>query len=318
MFAIDRPSNSPKLPSTITNKAQAEMNTTEATYLQQLYDNRFDPQQKQAKLILWRTLIDCFLQQHVGLDSDVLDIGGGYCEFINQIRARDKYLIDLNPDAQKFANADVKVLNFNILDSDATHSLQSKQSHASHDAGTNSAVRAEAKLPSRRRRRSEAKASAAQGKRKAKPFQSPKETMAHSRRHQDSDRLDAKCFDRIFISNFFEHLESKQDLIKILAFCWQHLKPGGSLLVIQPNFKYSYKEYYDFIDHHLPITHLALQELLETMGFKIEVMIPRFLPYSTKGRPASPLLLKLYLKLPLLWKILGGQMFIKAAKPIER
>lgn len=226
------------------------MNTTEATYLQRLYDKRFDSQQKQAKLILWRTLIDCFLQQHVRLDSDVLDIGGGYCEFINQIRAKDKYLIDLNPDAQKFADADVKVLNFNIL---------------------------------------------------------------------DSDRLNfTKCFDTIFISNFFEHLESKQDLIEILAFCWQHLKPGGSLLVIQPNFKYSYKEYYDFIDHHLPITHLALQELLETMGFAIEVLIPQFLPYSTKGRPASPQLLKLYLKLPLLWKILGGQMFIKAAKPINR
>ena len=222
------------------------MNTTEASYLKQLYDNRFDPQQKQAKLILWRTLIDSFLQQYVSVDADVLDIGGGYCEFINQVRAKDKYLIDLNPDAQKFANSDVKVLNFNIL---------------------------------------------------------------------DTERLNfTKCFDIIFISNFFEHLENKQDLITILMFCWQHLKPGGSLLVIQPNFKYSYKEYYDFIDHHLPITHLALQELLETMGFKIDVMIPRFLPYSTKGRPASPQLLKLYLKLPLLWKILGGQMFVKASK----
>ena len=225
------------------------MNTTEATYLKKLYDNRFDPQQKQAKLILWRTLIDNFLQKYVRLDSDVLDIGGGYCEFINQIQAKDKYLIDLNPDARKFANSEVKVLNFNILDTERLYF--------------------------------------------------------------------AKCFDTIFISNFFEHLESKQDLIGILLFCWQHLKPGGSLLVIQPNFKYSYKEYYDFIDHHLPITHLALQELLETMGFEIDVLIPRFLPYSTKGRPASPQLLKLYLKLPLLWKVLGGQMFIKALKPID-
>ena len=116
----------------------------------------------------------------------------------------------------------------------------------------------------------------------------------------------AKCFDIIFISNFFEHLENKKELIEILVFCWQHLKPGGSLLVIQPNFKYSYKEYYDFIDHQLPITHLSLQELLVTIGFAIDVLIPRFLPYSTKGKPASPILLKLYLQLPLLWKFLGG------------
>ena len=229
------------------------MNTTEAKYLKNLYDNRFDPQQKKAKLVLWKTLINDFLQKYIETDSDVLDIGGGYCEFINQIQAKDKYLIDLNPDSNKFANSDVKVLNFNILDVQQQHQLEL-----------------------------------------------------------------AKCFDTIFISNFFEHLESKQDLIAILVFCWQHLKPGGSLLVIQPNFKYSYKEYYDFIDHHLPITHLSLQELLETIGFTIDVSIPRFLPYSTKGRPASPKLLKLYLKLPLLWKFLGGQMFIKASKSVNK
>ena len=229
------------------------MNTTEAKYLKKLYDNRFDPQQKKAKLILWKALIDNFLQKYVRKDADVLDIGGGYCEFINQIQAHDKYLIDLNPDSKKFANSDVKVLNFNIFDVQQQHQLEL-----------------------------------------------------------------AKCFDTIFISNFFEHLESKQDLIAILVFCWQHLKPGGSLLVIQPNFKYSFKEYYDFIDHHLPITHLSLQELLETIGFTIDVSIPRFLPYSTKGRPASPKLLKLYLKLPLLWKFLGGQMFIKASKSVSQ
>ena len=41
------------------------MNTTEATYLKKLYDNRFDSQQKQAKLILWQTLIEIFWQKYV-------------------------------------------------------------------------------------------------------------------------------------------------------------------------------------------------------------------------------------------------------------
>ena len=225
-----------------------EMNTTEAVYLKKLYDNRFNPQEKVAKFVLWKTLIDDFLQKYVSADSDILDIGGGYCEFINQIQAKNKYLIDLNPDSNKFANSDVKVLNFNILD---------------------------------------------------------------VQQHQSDFR---QCFDTIFVSNFFEHLQSKQELIEILVFCWQHLKPGGSLLIIQPNFKYSSKEYYDFIDHHLPITHLSLQELLETIGFTIDVIIPRFLPYSTKGRPASSKLLKIYLKLPFVWRFFGGQMFIKASK----
>ncbi|MEH1805311.1 class I SAM-dependent methyltransferase [Nostoc sp.] len=217
-------------------------------YLKNLYSNRFDHQQRRAKIALWKTLIEEFLQKHVGKDSITLDIGGGYCEFINNIQARKKYLIDLNPDSQAFANPDVNVLNLDILN------------------------RAEQEKITER-------------------------------------------FDKIFVSNFFEHLNNKEELVEVLLFCFNYLNPGGSILIIQPNFKYSIKEYYDFIDHQLPITHLSLQELLHTLGFKIDVLIPRFLPYSTKGRPGSPNLLKLYLKLPFLWNFLGGQMFIKASKP---
>ncbi|MEG3937949.1 MULTISPECIES: class I SAM-dependent methyltransferase [unclassified Microcoleus] len=217
------------------------------TYLKKLYANRFDSRQMQAKVALWKVLIDEFLQDYVPPESAVLDIGGGYCEFINQILADKKCLIDLNPDSKLFANSDVKILNIDIL-SCGDKSVFSEQ------------------------------------------------------------------FDRIFISNFFEHLRNKEELVEIISFCFYALKPSGSLLVIQPNFKYSYKEYYDFIDHQLPITHLSLQELLQTVGFDVEVMIPRFLPFSTKGRPASPLLLKIYLKLPFLWRFLGGQMFVKASK----
>jgi hypothetical protein len=41
-----------------------------------------------------------FLQKYIAGNSVVLDIGGGYCEFINQVQASKKYLIDLNPDAK--------------------------------------------------------------------------------------------------------------------------------------------------------------------------------------------------------------------------
>jgi SAM-dependent methyltransferase len=218
------------------------------TYLKKLYANRFDSRQMRAKVALWKVLIDEFLQNYVPLESAVLDIGGGYCEFINQIRAEKKSLIDLNPDSKLFANADVNVLNIDVLNLDAYTSFTEQ-------------------------------------------------------------------FDRIFISNFFEHLRNKEELVGILSFCFEALKPSGSLLIIQPNFKYSYKEYYDFIDHQLPITDLSLQELLQTVGFEIDLILPRFLPFSTKGRPASPLLLKVYLKLPFLWRFLGGQMFVKALKP---
>ena len=216
-------------------------------YLAKLYSNRFNYQEQQAKLKLWRVLNQKFLQKHVGRNSVVLDIGGGYCEFINQIQAKEKYLIDLNPDSKKFANQEVHVLNINILNSEQI-------------------------------------------------------------------QLFNKQVDCIFVSNFFEHLQSKEDLVSVLAFCFDCLKANGSLLIIQPNFKYSYREYYDFIDHQLPITHISLEELLKTIGFKIDILIPRFLPFSTKGRPSSPKLLEIYLRLPFLWRFIGAQMFIKATK----
>lgn len=216
-------------------------------YLQKLYENRFNPQERKAKILLWKTLIKDFLQKYVNLNGSVLDIGCGYCEFINNIKAQEKFLVDLNPDAKLFADDNVTVLNMNILDLN------------------------------------------------------------------DPSKFDRK-FDHIFVSNFFEHLSSKEDLVNILVVCYELLNQGGSLLIIQPNFKYSYKEYYDFIDHLLPVTDLSLKEILETIGFKIETLIPRFLPYSTKGRSSSPQLLSIYLKLPIFWSFLGGQMFIKAVK----
>ena len=84
-------------------------------YLKRLYANRFNPQDRKAKLGLWKVLIKEFIQQYVNPQSSVLDIGGGYCEFINQIQARRKFLIDLNPDSVSFANEDVKVFNLDIL-----------------------------------------------------------------------------------------------------------------------------------------------------------------------------------------------------------
>ncbi|MFB2922031.1 MULTISPECIES: class I SAM-dependent methyltransferase [Aerosakkonema] len=218
-------------------------------YLKKLYSSRFDHRQRKAKFALWKTLIEEFIQKYIDPDSVVLDIGGGYCEFINQVKAREKYLIDLNPDAKLYADGSVKIFNVDILKADKAEELTEQ-------------------------------------------------------------------FDIIFVSNFFEHLSCKEDLVKVLLFCFDRLNPGGSLLIIQPNFKYSVKEYYDFIDHELPITHLSLKEVLEAIGFQIAVLIPRFLPYSTKGRPSSPKLLSLYLKLPFVWQFLGGQMFVKASKPL--
>lgn len=124
----------------------------------------------------------------------------------------------------------------------------------------------------------------------------------------------AGAVDVVFVSNFFEHLASKDDLLAVLAGIRALLRPGGTLLVIQPNFRYSYREYFDFLDHSLIITDRSLAEALRLSGFTIEELIPRFLPFTTKGRPSSPLLLRVYLSLRWLWPVFGAQIFARAVK----
>jgi hypothetical protein len=44
-------------------------------------------------------------------------------------------------------------------------------------------------------------------------------------------------------------------------------------------------------------------------------VIPRFLPYTTKSRlPQAPWLVSLYLRFPLVWRILGKQTLVVASK----
>ncbi|MFH0913276.1 MAG: class I SAM-dependent methyltransferase [Candidatus Omnitrophota bacterium] len=124
---------------------------------------------------------------------------------------------------------------------------------------------------------------------------------------------DNSC-DIIFTSNFFEHL-SKENIIKTLKEARRILKMQGKFLVIQPNIRYCYKDYWNFFDHITPLDDLSLSEVLETNGFKILECRPKFLPYSTKSRfPKIPFLVRIYLKIKFLHSIFGKQLFICAEK----
>jgi ubiquinone/menaquinone biosynthesis C-methylase UbiE len=121
--------------------------------------------------------------------------------------------------------------------------------------------------------------------------------------------------DVAFASNFFEHLPSKEVLFEVLAEIRRVLKRSGKLLIIQPNIKYAYREYWDFIDHHLPLTENSLGEALIATGYRVAECIPRFLPFSVSSSPSkSPKLLRLYLKMPLAWRLFGKQTFMVGVK----
>jgi SAM-dependent methyltransferase len=126
--------------------------------------------------------------------------------------------------------------------------------------------------------------------------------------------VDSGSVDVVFMSNFLEHL-GREAIADTLAECRRILKPGGRILVLQPNVRYLYRDYWMFFDHVTPIDDRALCEILEVVGFSVSRCIPRFLPYTTQSRlPKSLFLVRLYLKLPLLWRFLGGQAFVVAEK----
>ena len=93
------------------------------------------------------------------------------------------------------------------------------------------------------------------------------------------------------------------------------LKPEGRFIILQPNFRFCMKEYFDFFDHRLIFTHLGMVEVLKISGFEMERTVPRFLPYTSKSRlPRAPWLVSAYLSVPLVWKFLGAQMLLVAVK----
>jgi SAM-dependent methyltransferase len=134
---------------------------------------------------------------------------------------------------------------------------------------------------------------------------------------EDLSDIADSTVDTVFTSNFFEHLPDKRALLRTLAECARILTPGGRLLVLMPNLRYLPGRYWDYFDHHLPLTHLSLTEGLRLAGFSVDRVIPRFLPYTVKDAPirVRPAMVRGYLRVPLLWPLVGRQMFVSARNP---
>ncbi len=122
--------------------------------------------------------------------------------------------------------------------------------------------------------------------------------------------------DVVFTSNFLEHFQDKRDLDLLFKEVAKLLKPGGKFIVVGPNIRYAYREYWDFYDHYLPLSHLSLVEGLVLAGFRPERVIDRFLPYTMQGGvPTADILVKMYLALPIAWRFLGKQFLVVVQKP---
>ena len=116
--------------------------------------------------------------------------------------------------------------------------------------------------------------------------------------------------DYAFASNLFEHLP-QEDLVSVLDQLRVKLSRRGSLTLLQPNYRYAFREYFDDYTHVTAYSHVSLADLLRANDYTIVEVMPRFMPLTVKSRfPVSSLLVGAYLHSPL--KPFGKQMLIRA------
>ena len=80
-----------------------------------IYENRFYGSEEDRNRV-WQVLTKYYFQRWIRISDVVLDVGAGYCEFINNIQARTKYALDLNPVMPLKAAPEVTVLNQNATE----------------------------------------------------------------------------------------------------------------------------------------------------------------------------------------------------------
>jgi SAM-dependent methyltransferase len=213
--------------------------------LRAIYENRFAAA-AQDRVMVWQVLAHEFFQRWVPQEGTVLDLGAGYCEFINAIAARRKIAIDLNPSTPRMAAPGVEVIAQDVA----------------------------VEWP-----------------------------------------VQENSVDAVFTSNFLEHLPNTDVLVSALGEAYRVLRPGGRLIAMGPNIRFCFNVYWDFIDHHLALSDRSVSEALRLVGFEVERVTPRFLPFTMTGRRPRKFLLQTYLRLPLLWRIFGQQFLVIAKKP---
>ncbi len=204
------------------------------------FDTRYSFDKGRTKV--WKAIAG-YLQKYVPENGDVLELGCGYADFINSIRAQVKYATDINYKSGEYCSSGVRFFQCDL-------------------------------------------------------------TMDFG--------IGDKKFDVIFASNLLEHFSDEQ-LKCIMENVEKHLKNGGKLILLQPNYKYCYKDYFDDFTHIKVFSHTSLSDFLIFYGYHILKCIPRFLPFSFKSRaPKSYLLTKIYINLPL--RPMAKQMLVIAEK----
>ena len=122
------------------------------------------------------------------------------------------------------------------------------------------------------------------------------------------DVLPAGGFDGIFMSNYLEHLPSSDAVIDQLRVCAGLLRPGGRVVILQPNIRLTGAAYWDFIDHKTPLTERSLEEAASIAGFPTVALVARSpAVHDEESAPEASAPGPRYLAVPPAWRLLGRQ-----------
>jgi SAM-dependent methyltransferase len=126
----------------------------------------------------------------------------------------------------------------------------------------------------------------------------------------DLSRFADGSFDVVFASNLLEHLE-RPAATALLREADRVLRPGGRLILLQPNYRLDPGRYFDDFTHVAIYTDRSLPDFLMSCGWSRVEVRARFLPLTMKSRGSSlSFLVPLYLRSPI--KPLAGQMLVIA------
>lgn len=190
---------------------------------------------------LWRCLCEFYFGRWIGGDDCVVELGAGYGDFINNVKARRRIALDLWPEMPKYVGPGVESRVGPVT---------------------------------------------------------------------DLSFLKDGEVDFAFASNLFEHI-TKEELACVLRQLETKLSKHGLLCILQPNYRYAFREYFDDYTHVTVYSHLTMCDFLRASGYEIVDCKPKFMPLTLKGRfRIIPVLIRLYLHSPV--KPFGKQMLIVA------
>lgn len=75
-----------------------------------IYNNRFSKKELSKKSTVWKTLCEAFFSKYIKQTDTVLDVGAGFCEFINNISCKRRIANDVNEEFIEHANDGVETI----------------------------------------------------------------------------------------------------------------------------------------------------------------------------------------------------------------